>query len=590
MLSVETDKGDTDKSGINLQHNYDFANSMISFDKMGEFMPESASERMPEKRLKRINEVLINLTNTEQTFDNKSAAIFVNSDHKRKFLIKDIFKNAYIRTIDQDLFEKAITEFEIKIYEFTKVITAIRIAELELKDKYDEVIHNEYFSLFHWRQLTDKELSFFTPFIVITNTEYILGKEYLNYSRILSNSYPLNILAINQNKSNGDLYKQELSALSIAQRSAYIFQGAGDKATLLNKSFDDGLISGAPALWHLLIPPNSDNEYLKITSVIESRWFPEIIYDQNLGKSMGSRFDISSNSQAEKHWPEYSIEIIDGKEKAVMNISFTVADEQIIHSSKADELEIIPPEFYSEDLIPLTDYLEREETNLIGKIPFTWVVDEDNFMQKAAIPFTWLPDCKERLEFWQFIQELGGVNSYHVNRALEKAKELWSVEKDNEFNLILEDHKVEIEKVRNEAAGQAMDKLVSVLLDIDNVVTTPLTKPKINLTEKIEQTNGVEIKNESNVQNSLEEILISSEPWVESIRCTTCNDCTDKLPLVFKYNSDKQAYIHDATKATFAQLLAVAEKCPAKCIHTGEPLNPNEPGLAELIKRAEPFK
>jgi len=40
---------------------------------------------------------------------------------------------------------------------------------------------------------------------------------------------------------------------------------------------------------------------------------------------------------------------------------------------------------------------------------------------------------------------------------------------------------------------------------------------------------------------------------------------------------------------TFADLVAAAEICPAKCIHPGKPLDPNEPGLEELMARAEPF-
>jgi len=47
--------------------------------------------------------------------------------------------------------------------------------------------------------------------------------------------------------------------------------------------------------------------------------------------------------------------------------------------------------------------------------------------------------------------------------------------------------------------------------------------------------------------------------------------------------------IGDASAGTFAQLVQAAEKCPAKCIHPGKPLNPDEPNLDELIKRAKPF-
>lgn len=45
----------------------------------------------------------------------------------------------------------------------------------------------------------------------------------------------------------------------------------------------------------------------------------------------------------------------------------------------------------------------------------------------------------------------------------------------------------------------------------------------------------------------------------------------------------------DPSNGTYAQLVAAAELCPAKCIHPGMPLNPDEPGLDALIQRAAPF-
>jgi len=71
--------------------------------------------------------------------------------------------------------------------------------------------------------------------------------------------------------------------------------------------------------------------------------------------------------------------------------------------------------------------------------------------------------------------------------------------------------------------------------------------------------------------------------------CTTCDDCMGINKMMFVYNDDKQAIIKDPRAGTFADLVAAAEICPAKCIHPGKPLDPNESDLEELIARAEPF-
>ena len=73
---------------------------------------------------------------------------------------------------------------------------------------------------------------------------------------------------------------------------------------------------------------------------------------------------------------------------------------------------------------------------------------------------------------------------------------------------------------------------------------------------------------------------------METFKCTTCNECIEKYPHIFKYNEDKQAYIHDFKKAKFSEIVMAAEECPANCIHPGEPLNKNEADLEEFIQRA----
>jgi hypothetical protein len=58
---------------------------------------------------------------------------------------------------------------------------------------------------------------------------------------------------------------------------------------------------------------------------------------------------------------------------------------------------------------------------------------------------------------------------------------------------------------------------------------------------------------------------------------------------MFVYNENKQAYIADPDAGTFRQLVEAAEGCQVGIIHPGKPRNPKEPGLDDLIARAEPF-
>ncbi len=58
---------------------------------------------------------------------------------------------------------------------------------------------------------------------------------------------------------------------------------------------------------------------------------------------------------------------------------------------------------------------------------------------------------------------------------------------------------------------------------------------------------------------------------------------------MFKYDDNKQAYIADLNAGTYRQLVEAAEACQVSIIHPGKPWNPDEPGLDELLKRAELF-
>ena len=58
---------------------------------------------------------------------------------------------------------------------------------------------------------------------------------------------------------------------------------------------------------------------------------------------------------------------------------------------------------------------------------------------------------------------------------------------------------------------------------------------------------------------------------------------------MFKYDANKQAYIADPDAGTYRELVEAAESCQVAIIHPGKPRNPHEPGLEELLERAQPF-
>ena len=86
-----------------------------------------------------------------------------------------------------------------------------------------------------------------------------------------------------------------------------------------------------------------------------------------------------------------------------------------------------------------------------------------------------------------------------------------------------------------------------------------------------------------------DDALAFNEPYIDSVLCTTCNECTNLNPKLFVYNANRQAEIGDPAAGTFEQLVKAAVKCPARCIHPGAPRDGDATATPEMIARAKPF-
>ena len=221
-----------------------------------------------------------------------------------------------------------------------------------------------------------------------------------------------------------------------------------------------------------------------------------------------------------------------------------------------------------------------DESSLYGKIPYIWLVDEDNNLHRAAMPNVWVVSCQERLDFWNYLQEIGDSKSKQ-GEAIKITSDKDSVE----FNAQLDQEREKIvAEAQEEAITLATQRLISALLDDEELQLDNLTDNGIKTDESKEHEVDQTIKKQEETKPPS-----SREAWIETENCTSCNECTDKYPNIFKYNADKLAYIDNPSGGTFEDLVKAAEKCPAACIHPGLPSNSSEKNLEKLISRALKF-
>ncbi len=78
----------------------------------------------------------------------------------------------------------------------------------------------------------------------------------------------------------------------------------------------------------------------------------------------------------------------------------------------------------------------------------------------------------------------------------------------------------------------------------------------------------------------------TTDPYIDSFLCTSCNDCRKVNPRLFLYDGNKQAYLGPLSHGTFADLVKAAEGCPAKCIHPGTPSPSDASATPAVLARA----
>lgn len=572
---------------------------MVSFDKIDSMMPASTSSGLPESRFKRVQACAEVLENGLKAMERSKASLFVTKEMAERFGLESTMDQAEMKVASGSACAEAKERYLSGVDGFVAMVRAMRMAELEVENKYDEDLHTPYFDGFGLQHLSSEDLQYLPEIVVIEKCSDLTTHPEAFLS-LLSENIPVRVMAITTSneladeltKADRPEFRQELSALAFLYRNTYVFQAGVDTPEMLNNAYAEGSEVASPTLWNVLLPStvtDGENEqFVSVSAAIESRCFPRIRYDLRKGVQFGSRFDIGSNTQPEKDHPSYPLEVNTPSGKQTQKYQMTAADFMAMDDQVISGLEAVPGKYRTENLVPLREYLMTDHTEMVGKTPFIWMVDEANKLQQVAIPFRMLVRCKERLDNWQFIQELGGLNSYHVNRAIERAKFEWEEEKEAQVTRLKADMDAEVETVRKEESGKAMDRLVNVLLDLDDMAPAPKARPAVTkaaVSKADEPAIADEQKPKAAKEEKAEEM--SSEVWIETFRCTSCNDCTDQLPAVFKYNSDKQAEVHNPKAGTYAKIVTVAEKCPAKCIHPGLPQNPNEAGAAELIARAK---
>ncbi len=274
---------------------------------------------------------------------------------------------------------------------------------------------------------------------------------------------------------------------------------------------------------------------------MDSRAFPAFTYDPSAGPDWASRFDLQANPEVDRDWPTHRYAYEDeAHQRVALHLDFTPVDFVACDRRYARHFARVARADWAGNMRGVGEYLARSEAGAPENVPCLLMVGPDDCLHKVIVDERLLREARRCREMWHSLQELGGIRNSHAERLL--ARERTAAEQ------------------RAEPATPAAAAAEAVA-----AAAAPVPGPQADT-------------------------QASDEAYIETPRCTSCNECTGINPKMFAYNENKQAYIADVAAGTYAQLVEAAESCQVSIIHPGKPHNPDEPDLPELMRRAAAFQ
>jgi hypothetical protein len=515
----------------------------FDFDMMSRFLVKSQPrEGLPASRKRRISE-LLRVLKAQRFFPGAAAA--------------DASAKPYAFTFDSCA--GALKAYRERLPRLIELARALLIAELEIDGQYSPSRHDAMFEAYGDAGLDPQELAAFPDYLVCVNAGRLDAQENDRLMEILSSGLPIKVLlqiddlndeSAAQGGFTSGLRSRQLASLAMGLNEVYVLQSSASNLFQFRARVLKGLTYRGPALFSVYSGANSQAgglpPYLMAAAAMESRAFPAFTYDPSAGPNWAARFCLEANSQVELDWPVKGFAYEDEQHQSVsQDLAFTLVDFLASDRRYASHLARVPREKWNGSLIPIDESLAHKRKGLPDKVPSLLMVDGDNVLQKVIVDQSLIRQASRCRDMWHSLQELGGIHNSHAEKLLAREQKAWQ------------------ERDRQEPTS------------------APATAPAAAPAPAAATPTAADPAEEP--QRS------PDEAYIETARCSTCNECTQLNNKMFAYDGNQQAYIADVNAGTYAQLVEAAENCQVAVIHPGKPRNPDEPGLAELLKRAEPF-
>ena len=455
----------------------------------------------------------------------------------------------------------ALDAWRERLPNLVELARAIAMSELEIEGQYQPARHDALFEAFGAQGLEPEELAQFPDYLVCLDAGRLDDAEQARLIEILAGDLPIKVLyRIDElvhasRRARGEpgagLHSRQIAQLAMGLNQVYVLQAPASHIVQAGGRIADGMGFSGPALFCIYTGArggaSGQSPYLTAAAALESRAFPAFVYDPSAGANWASRFSLDGNPQPELDWPIHRFEHEDAKHQRVaQDLAFTWIDFAAADARFAAHAARLRDDADEGGLVAVDESLAHERRGLPESVPCVRMVDDEDRLHTVIVDERLLREARRCREMWHSLQELGGVHNSHAERLLARERAAWE------------------ERHAREAALSAPSPVAESVAGV-----------------------GAEVAPAAHAAPAPEEAPARSrdEAYIETPRCSTCNECTQINPKMFAYDGNKQAYIADIAAGTYAQLVEAAESCQVSVIHPGKPRDPNEPGLEELLAR-----
>jgi ferredoxin len=484
--------------------------------------------------------------------------------------------------------EKALAAFRQRLPALIELLKALQIAELEAEGSYSDELHDAVVGALDEQSLTAADLEFFPDYLVCVAGSGEPGQT-VRLADAFSSGVPLKIVvqvsdlleesAVGQSNFAFGLRSAQLAITSMSLDEVFVLQSSASNLLQMRERVARGLLYPGPALFSLYAAPSRGVDalppYLDAAAAMQSRAFPAFSYDPGAGSDLASRFSLENNPQPERDWPLESFSYADAELQTVTeDVAFTFVDFVACNPRHARHFSPVPPADWGEGMMPVHEWLDHPPADASDGIPCLLAVDGEDELCRLVVDDKLTRAAQRCREAWHRLQELGGIRDSRTQQVLARERQAWD-----------EEHRRELEAAT--AAARAADggdgaPVPEAVRGMDAAPGAPRDGSTAS--------SGTGAPSPSEAAVEAEPERNPDEPYIETIRCSTCNECTQINPRMFSYNENKQAYIADLKAGSYKEMVEAAESCQLSIIHPGKPWDPNEPGLEALIERAAPFQ